>query len=266
MLTLCSGWRAIPRLEAILAPQMREAAAAFKETGQRARIFTEFQYETLDSWSRPRARDWQGGAYRRKSQPALRGDFAPRRILAGSTTLRRPLLCAWGHGESDQGTTVIVCRSRQRRNHAGQPAADLFFSARLPAPGWVTPISFNRDRHGHRSGGNDSSSITQDRRSPPHHHPQNLDLHGGQLSQPTTVPARLDCPALLTSPGSLTIFLTRLSACLQNLTFGLKSHTLTPILRALLSLGPHHPTPDRPSISFAPPKNDQSSSLVRNAG
>jgi hypothetical protein len=42
------------RLETILAPQMRQAAAAFTQTGERARIFTEFQYETLDSWSRPR--------------------------------------------------------------------------------------------------------------------------------------------------------------------------------------------------------------------
>jgi hypothetical protein len=42
------------RLEAILAPQLREAAAQFKQTGQRARIFTEFQYETRDSWSRSR--------------------------------------------------------------------------------------------------------------------------------------------------------------------------------------------------------------------
>jgi hypothetical protein len=42
------------RLETILAPQMREAAAQFAKTGQRARIFTEFQYETLDSWTRPR--------------------------------------------------------------------------------------------------------------------------------------------------------------------------------------------------------------------
>jgi hypothetical protein len=42
------------RLEAILAPQLREAAAEFKQTGQRARIFTEFQYETRDSWSRSR--------------------------------------------------------------------------------------------------------------------------------------------------------------------------------------------------------------------
>ena len=42
------------RLETILAPQMREAALVFTQTRQRARIFTEFQYETLDSWSRPR--------------------------------------------------------------------------------------------------------------------------------------------------------------------------------------------------------------------
>lgn len=42
------------RLEGILAPQLREAAAQFKQTGQRARIFTEFQYETRDSWSRSR--------------------------------------------------------------------------------------------------------------------------------------------------------------------------------------------------------------------
>jgi hypothetical protein len=42
------------RLEAILARPLRKAAAQFKKTGQRARIFTEFQYETLDSWSHPR--------------------------------------------------------------------------------------------------------------------------------------------------------------------------------------------------------------------
>lgn len=42
------------RLETILAPQMRQAASEFTQTGQRARIFTEFLYETLNSWTRPR--------------------------------------------------------------------------------------------------------------------------------------------------------------------------------------------------------------------
>lgn len=33
---------------------MQQAAATFAQTHQRARIFTEFQYSTLDSWSRSR--------------------------------------------------------------------------------------------------------------------------------------------------------------------------------------------------------------------
>jgi hypothetical protein len=42
------------RLEAILAPQLDEAAAEFAKTRHRARIFTEFEYETRDSWNRAR--------------------------------------------------------------------------------------------------------------------------------------------------------------------------------------------------------------------
>ena len=39
------------RLETLLGPQLQEAAAEFARTQQRARIFTEFEYSTLDSWS-----------------------------------------------------------------------------------------------------------------------------------------------------------------------------------------------------------------------
>jgi hypothetical protein len=42
------------RLECILAPQLKEAAAEFIQTQHRSRIFTEFEYETLNSWSRAR--------------------------------------------------------------------------------------------------------------------------------------------------------------------------------------------------------------------
>jgi DDE family transposase len=42
------------RLETLLAPQLQQAAADFARTKQRARIFTEFQYATNDSWSRSR--------------------------------------------------------------------------------------------------------------------------------------------------------------------------------------------------------------------
>ncbi len=42
------------RLEALLTPQLQQAAAEFARNQQRARIFTEFEYSTLDSWSRHR--------------------------------------------------------------------------------------------------------------------------------------------------------------------------------------------------------------------
>lgn len=42
------------RLETLLRPQLQQAAATFAQTHQRARIFTAFEYSTLDSWSRSR--------------------------------------------------------------------------------------------------------------------------------------------------------------------------------------------------------------------
>jgi hypothetical protein len=42
------------RLESILAPYLKEAATQYAQTQRRARIFTEFEYETLNSWSRAR--------------------------------------------------------------------------------------------------------------------------------------------------------------------------------------------------------------------
>jgi hypothetical protein len=42
------------RLENLLTPQLQQAATAFAHTQQPARIFTEFTYSTLDSWTRSR--------------------------------------------------------------------------------------------------------------------------------------------------------------------------------------------------------------------
>ena len=42
------------RLEELLAPTLREAAALYIQTQKAARVFTEFQYETLHSWTRQR--------------------------------------------------------------------------------------------------------------------------------------------------------------------------------------------------------------------
>jgi Transposase DDE domain group 1 len=42
------------RLEKLLAAEMAEAKKKFEETGCAARVFGDFQYQTLESWSRER--------------------------------------------------------------------------------------------------------------------------------------------------------------------------------------------------------------------
>jgi len=48
------GFARNERLRRILEPQMQAAATLYRHTGQAARVFTEFAYQTNDSWSRPR--------------------------------------------------------------------------------------------------------------------------------------------------------------------------------------------------------------------
>jgi hypothetical protein len=48
------GFARNERLRRIIEPQMQQAAALYRESGQAARVFTEFTYETNTSWSRPR--------------------------------------------------------------------------------------------------------------------------------------------------------------------------------------------------------------------
>ena len=48
------GFARNERLRRIIDPQMQEAAARHRHDGQAARVFTEFDYQTHDSWSRSR--------------------------------------------------------------------------------------------------------------------------------------------------------------------------------------------------------------------
>jgi DDE family transposase len=48
------GFARNERLRRLIDPQMQQAAALHRASGQAARIFTEFAYETNSSWSRPR--------------------------------------------------------------------------------------------------------------------------------------------------------------------------------------------------------------------
>src|SRR5688572_6038398 len=119
--------------------------------------------------------------------------------MGSSVPLRRSLLRTWGHGESHQGTTILVCRSRQRRNDACQSGPSLLVGDRLSPCRGFTSAGADRNRNGDRPGEHDSSSATQDRCARTYHCPQNLDLDGFRLSLPKPLSSRLGCSALLKS-------------------------------------------------------------------
>jgi hypothetical protein len=48
------GFARNARLRTLIEPQMQQARAEHLGRGEAARVFTEFEYETRDSWSRAR--------------------------------------------------------------------------------------------------------------------------------------------------------------------------------------------------------------------
>ena len=81
-----------PRLKRSLAPQMERARQECERTGQAARVFKDFRYRTLDSWSRERRVIGKAEHLPRGGQPALRGDGAGGRADSGARALRGGVL------------------------------------------------------------------------------------------------------------------------------------------------------------------------------
>lgn len=116
------------RLETILAPQMRQAASEFTQTGQRARIFTEFLYETLNSWTRPRrvigkAEHTEGKANPRFVVTSLSSESWPARQLY------EDLYCARGDMENRIKEQLSLFADRVSAETMRANQLRLYFSA-----------------------------------------------------------------------------------------------------------------------------------------
>jgi hypothetical protein len=87
------------RLVAEIAPQMAQAEAQARQTGEPARRFADFQWSTLDSWSRPRRvvgkAEWTGGA----ANPRFVVTSLKRKAVAGRY-LYEKIYCARGEMEN----------------------------------------------------------------------------------------------------------------------------------------------------------------------
>jgi len=121
-----------PRLVEEIAVELLQAEAEATATGKPARRFKDFRYATLDSWSRRRPCDRQGGMDGGRGQPALHRHLARESRDQRPLPLRKSLLRPRRDGEPDQGVPGRpVRRPHLDRHHAGQPAEAMARLVRL---------------------------------------------------------------------------------------------------------------------------------------
>ena len=116
-----------PRLTARLQPALDLAEARARESGQPARLFTEFRYRTRKTWSRRRRvvgkAEWIAG---RGANPRFVVTLAEHRCHRPAGALRDPLLRQRRHGEPHQGVSARpLRRPHLGSDHARQPAPPL---------------------------------------------------------------------------------------------------------------------------------------------
>jgi hypothetical protein len=126
------------RLEAILAEPLAEAARRCAETGKPARLFHEFRYRTLDSWSCER-RVVGKAEHTMQGQPALRRHLAEQGKARRSHALRGSLLRPRRGREPHRRAVRALCRARLLGYHAGQPASSLVLGDGLCPPRYAAP-------------------------------------------------------------------------------------------------------------------------------
>jgi hypothetical protein len=141
------------RLEGLIAGGLAQAQQQFESTRQPARVFAEFEHETLSgSWSRTRRVVAKAEHIDGKSNPR----FIVTSLAAQSWEKRdlyEQLYCARGDMENHQEAVRAVCRSRKRVHHASQSTSHLSVRHGLHAPQRPAPVGPAGNGLGYGSGG-----------------------------------------------------------------------------------------------------------------
>jgi hypothetical protein len=149
-------------LEREVEPLMKQAEAAFAETGQKQRQFGETDYQA-STWDRPRrvimkAERLEAGPNRRFIVPTLEGQ--------PQTLYDEVYLPASRQGKPHQGTaTDALRRSDQLPSLRGQPVLIAALQLRVRPAVRTASHSPGQDRHGDRSGHKEPTDSSEDRGS-----------------------------------------------------------------------------------------------------
>ena len=192
------------RLRRIIGAQMHEATEQWSKTQQPARVFSEFSYAAKKrkskkgkpgGWDRERRVVAKAEHHRRQRESAIRGDILASRALGGASAVRKTLLRTRGDGEPNQRAVQPVCRSRQRRDHAGGSAARVLLGHGLRAGMRFASIGFEEYGDGAGASVYDSHAAAEDRRAGSRECAARLPVDGGELSVEEFVRASARQPA-----------------------------------------------------------------------
>ena len=115
------------RLKAELTTEMREAKQLYEKSGQASRIFKDFRYQTLKSWSSERRVVGKSRVFKSGRESSIYRHITWVKD-SSRKTLRRHLLCSWRHGKPNQRTaTLSFCRSNFDSLDAFKPTASVLY-------------------------------------------------------------------------------------------------------------------------------------------
>ena len=153
------------RLRSLIEETMQQAAQRQQQTGRPARVFTEFAYQTRQSWSRARRVVAKAEQLPGKQNPRYVVTSPGRRSLAGASVVRTTLLRARGGRESHQGAVESVRRSDEQRDAAGQSVAAVSVVAGVRVAGGAATAGAEGHALGAGTDGDDTAGVVEDRRA-----------------------------------------------------------------------------------------------------
>ena len=194
------------RLKAEIQDPMAEAEARYRHSGQAARVFHEFFYQTRESWNRARRVVAKAEYLEKGENPRFIVTSLPQQSWPAQP-LYEQHYCARGDMENRIKEQLMLFADRTSTAYLRSNQLRLYFSSGLRAVADVAAAGIAGNRVGPRPMRHDSAEAVKDRRSDPHHGTQGVGLPRGWLSLCRVVLAdscQAFCPAaaVLNQPAS----------------------------------------------------------------
>ena len=211
-------------LERLVGGALEEAKQKFEQTQKAARVFVEFEHETVSgTWSRKRRVVAKAEHIDGKSNPRFVVTSLPQPQWPAQALYEQVYCADHGHslhhclsedkhrhathlrvrrhGEPHQRAVLAVCGSRERRHDESQSVAPVPVDDQLCAALRSTQVGIARHRTGTRASRFDPSAFAQDRCANSGHGAEGLGTIQQQLPASSTVCTSADATALLNAGG-----------------------------------------------------------------